>query len=153
MKMSARSLPFLLLLGVAAQAQAQDPNACPQLPVDSGLAWQHQNAGDSEFYRALREDGTEAFGMVIGRDSPFEPNRSNREETGLIDGREVQWYRAELALKPGVQARETLVELPDGRVAHIWLQAGSAEALDTAFGQAEGLRFGARRDTQVAAGQ
>ena len=43
--------------------------------------------------------------------------------------------------------------MPDGRVAHIWLQAGSAEALDTAFGQAEGLRFGARRDTQVAAGQ
>ena len=91
--------------------------------------------------------------MVIGRDSPFEPNRSNREETGRIDGREVQWYRAELALKPGVEARETLVEMPDGRVAHIWMQANSAQELDAAFGQAEGLRFGAGRDTQVAAGQ
>ena len=153
MKMSVRSLPFLLLLGVAAQGQAQDPSACPQLPADSGLAWQHQAAGDSEFCRALREDGSEAFGMVIGRDSPFEPNRSNREETARIDGREVQWYRAELALKPGVEARETLVELPDGRVAHIWLQAESSDALQAAFEQAEGLRFGARRDTQVAAGQ
>ncbi|MFP7723655.1 hypothetical protein [Lysobacter sp. A3-1-A15] len=153
MNISARSLPFLLLLGVAAQAQAQDPNACPQLPVDSGLAWQHQNAGDSEFCRALRADGSEAFGMVIGRDSPFDPDRSNREETGRIDGREVQWYRAEIALKPGVQARETLVRLADGRVAHIWLQARSDDALVEAFGQAEALRFGARRDTQVVAGQ
>ena len=48
-------------------------------------------------------------------------------------------------------ARETLLKLDDGRVAHVWLQAAPGAPLQQAFDMASGLRFGA--DRQVAAGQ
>jgi len=69
----------------------------------------------------------------------------------VVDGRQVQWYRAELATKPDIEARETLVELDDGRVAHIWLQARSGEQLVKALDLTGQLRFSP--DRQVAAGQ
>ena len=96
-------LPFLLL--VASAAHAQTAPGCPQLPA----------------------------GRPPSPRSPFEPKRGNREEAGTVDGREVQWYRAELVTKPDIEARETLIELDDGRVAHIWLQAPSGEQLRNAL--------------------
>lgn len=153
MNKTAFYVPILLLSGVAAQAQAQDAGACPQLPAEAELTWEHRGSGDSDFCRALRSDGSEAFGLYISPESPFEPKRSNREEEGSVDGRAIQWYRAEIATQPEIEARETLVELHDGRTAHIWLQAMSGEQLDRAFKMAEGLRFGRPRGVQVAAGQ
>lgn len=146
-------VPLLLLAGWAVQAQAQDTGACPQLPADAGLNWEHRGTGNSDFCRALRSDGSEAFGLYIAAESPFEPKRSNREEEGRIDGRSVQWYRAEIAAKPDIEARETLLELNDGRVAHIWLQASSGEQLARAYQLTESLQFGRNRGSQVAAGK
>lgn len=152
MKISASLVPALLVL--AFSAQAQDSTACPRLPADAGLTWEHRGSGNSDFCRALRADGTEAFGLYIAAESPFEPNRRNREEQGTIDGQDIYWHRAELATRPDVQARETLIELADGRVAHIWLQADSTATLFSLFQVTSGLRFGADRlDTQVASGQ
>lgn len=143
-----------LLLAIPAQAQAQESTACPRLPADADLTWEHRGTGSSDFCRALRADGTEAFGLYIATESPFEPNRRNREEVGTVDGRDIHWYRAELATKPDIQARETLIELDDGRVAHIWLQADSTATLFRLFQVTSGLRFGANRlDTQMAAGE
>lgn len=157
-----RSVPALLsvaLLALAGAAHAQvaapqaataqaaapqvlaPPDACPQLPANSGLAWQHKASANSDFCRAIREDGSEAFGLYIASDSPFKPNRSDREEQSSIDGREVYWYRSELANQPNVQARETLVELGNGRMAHMWIQAGSPEQLNQALQQTQALRF------------
>lgn len=150
MNKTALCMPILLLFAAAAPAWAQDAGACPQLPADSALTWEHRGTGESDFCRALRTDGSEAFGIYIAARSPFEPNRSNREESGRIDGKSISWYRAEIATKPGIQARETLVELDDGRLAHIWLQAGSVDALKQGFLLTERLRFGPNR---VAAGQ
>lgn len=155
------SLPVLLALAAGAQAQSQDmpspdvppqdaqtqsipsPSdvACPQLPADSGLVWVHKATATSDFCRAVRADGSEAFGLFIANDSPFEPRRGNRAEEARIDGREVQWYRSELAAQPDVRARETLIELPGGRVAHLWVQAKSDEQLAEAMGQTANLRF------------
>jgi len=149
MKTKAFCLPFLLL--AASAAQAQDAPGCPQLPEGSDLIWQHRGTADSDFCRALRIDGTEAFGVYIASHSPFEPKRGNREEAGVVDGRRVQWYRAELATQPDIEARETLVELDDGRVAHVWLQARSGEQLVQALDLTGQLRFSP--DRQVAAGQ
>jgi len=146
MKKTAFCLPVLLLAAFA--AQAQDVPGCPQLPAGTDLIWEHRNTGGSDFCRALRPDGTEAFGVYIAKDSPFEPQRSNREEEGLVDGREVRWYRAELVTKPDIEARETLLELDDGRVAHIWLQARSGDQLRRALNLTGQLHFG--RDRQVA---
>lgn len=149
MNKKALSLSFLLL--AASAAHAQDTLGCPQLPADTGLTWEHRATGAADFCRALRVDGSEALGLYISAEASFEPKRDNREENDLIDGRPVQWYRAELVTKPDIQARETLIQLDDGRVAHLWLQARSGEQLDQAFQLTRQLRFGSPQ--QVAAGQ
>ncbi|MFC0677456.1 hypothetical protein ACFFGH_06270 [Lysobacter korlensis] len=136
------SLPILLALAAGAQAQSSPGAvACPQLPADSGLAWQHKATATSDFCRALRADGSEAFGLFIANESPFRPRRRDQAEEASIDGRQVQWYRSELAAQPGIQARETLIELPGGRVAHVWVQAKSEQQLNEALAQTTNLRF------------
>lgn len=142
--------PWLVLLFVAC-AQAQDPaaadgGACPQLPDGTDLRWEYRAGADSDFCRAIRNsDGSEAFGLYIAAKSPFEPRRGDRAEAGSIDGRSMHWYRGELAGKPNVQVRETLIDVGNGKLAHIWLQANSSEQLKEALGQAEGLRFSSAR--------
>ncbi|MGV8941239.1 MAG: hypothetical protein ACOH1P_06800 [Lysobacter sp.] len=152
MKTSALYLPFFLLF--ASTAQAQDAAACPQLAASTGLSWEYRGGNGSDFCRALREDGSEAFGMYISQEPTFSPKRGNREEVGAIGGKEIQWYRAELAGQPGVEARETLLELDDGRTAHVWLQAASGEQLQNAFQMTQSLDFSPRRTNDTtAAGQ
>lgn len=156
MRKTALCLPFLLLAAGAAHSQdVQGQGACPRLPADAGLSWEHLSTGDADICRALREDGSEAFGLYIAADSPFQPNRRNREEEGSVAGQDVLWYRAELANNPDIEARETLIELDDGRVAHVWLQAQSGDQLQQVFGITRDLRFGASSllETQIAAGQ
>ena len=146
MKMTAYCLPVLLALAGGAQAQAQaDSGVCPLLAVDSGLAWQHKASRNTDFCRALRSDGSEAFGLYIADESAFKPSRGNREEQASIDGRDTYWYRSEIASKPDIQARETVLELADGRVAHIWIQATPGQ-LGEAQRQAQSMRFQSRRD-------
>lgn len=144
----ALSAGALLMAGPLVHAQAA-PAACPDLPADSGLTWEYKAAASTQFCRALRADGSEAFGLYIARESAFRPGRGNRAEPTRIDGREVHWYRSEIAGKPDVQARETRVELPDGRVAYLWIHARSHEELGESIARASSLRF---NDARVAAG-
>src|SRR4051812_1089341 len=111
-------LAGLVLAGAAA---AQEASSCPLLPADAGLTWDYRGSGDTQLCRALRADGSEAFGLVITARPTFEPARPDRAERSTVDGHEIYWYRAELAQKPGVQARETVIELANGRSAHLWL--------------------------------
>lgn len=134
-----RFAAVLLLASGAAQAQSASP--CPQLPASSGLVWTHQAGPDFDFCKAMRADGSQAFGVFIGEESPFKPKASNRAEAGSIEGRGVYWYRGELAADPNVQVRETLVELPGGRVAHIWMKARNPEELAREMALAQSLRF------------
>ena len=101
--------------------------------------------GTGSFCRALRADGSEAFGVYIAPKAPFEPKRGNRVEQDTIDGHAIYWYRSEVAGRPNVETRETLVQLPDGRVAHIWLQASTPERLKEEIGAARGMRFQTER--------
>ncbi|MGH8078696.1 MAG: hypothetical protein ACREPE_15450, partial [Lysobacter sp.] len=78
-------------------------------------------------------------------ETAFKPSRNDREEQATIDGHAVTWYRSELAAQPGIKARETLLELVDGRVAHIWIQAKSPEQLTEALQQAQSMRFQSAR--------
>lgn len=133
-----------LLLPFAGTAVAQDAGACPYLSADTGLTWEHRASANSDFCRALRQDGSEAFGMTIAKDAPFKPKGGNRAERVSIDGREVTWYRTEIA-GTQIQARETLVQLPDGRVAYIWVQATSPEQLSQVLQQTQSMKFGATR--------
>lgn len=115
------------------------------LPASTGLHWEYRGTADSDFCRALREDGSEAFGLYISGKSPFEPKRADRAEQITIDGQEIQWYRSEIAGKPEVQAREALIKIGNGKIAHVWLQAQSGEQLKEVLGQTEGLRFPSSR--------
>ena len=133
-----------LLLPLAGTAAAQDAGACPYLAADTGLTWEHRGSGDSDFCRALRADGSEAFGLTIAKDAPFKPKGGNRAERVKIDGREVTWYRTEIA-GTQIQARETVVELPDGRIAYIWVQANSPDQLNQVLQQTQSMKFGATR--------
>jgi hypothetical protein len=133
-----------LLLPLAGTAAAQDVGACPYLSAETGLTWEHRGSAASDFCRALRTDGSEAFGMTIAKEAPFKPRGANRAERVSIDGREVTWYRTEIA-GTQIQARETVVKLPDGRVAYMWLQANSPEQLDQILQQTQSLKFGAAR--------
>ena len=144
---------FLVGMGLAANVAAQQAPACPQLSSDTGLTWEYRGSGDTDLCRALRADGSEAFGLVISRKPTFEPLRPDRAERSTVDGRDVFWYRAELAQKPGVQARETVIELPNGRSAHLWLQADNTDKLQAGFQLVQGLRFVPTGPQQVAAGQ
>jgi hypothetical protein len=145
---SHRALPwlcFLLVLSANAQEAAPAQGNCPMLPADTGLRWEYRGNADSDFCRALRADGSEAFGLYIASKSPFEPKRSDRAEAATIDGKPIHWYRGELAGKPNVQVRETLLEVGNGKMAHIWMQASSPEQLKEVLGQTEGLRFPSTR--------
>jgi hypothetical protein len=133
-----------LLLPLAGIAAAQDTGACPYLAAETGLTWEHRGTGNSDFCRALREDGSEAFGLTIAKDAPFKPKGGNRAERVNIDGREVTWYRTEIA-GTQIQARETVVQLPDGRVAYIWVQARTPDQLNQALQQTQSMKFGATR--------
>lgn len=130
-----------LLLPLPAAAQEAAPGACPQLPAGAGLVWESRGMGASDFCRALRSDGSEAFGLYISPEPNFRPSSRNREESGQVDGQQVTWYRAEIAGDPGVQARETLMPLADGRHAHIWLQSDSEAGLARGYQLISQLRF------------
>lgn len=148
-------LPMLagVLLAHPGLAQAQDAEACPRLPADAGLTWEHRASGDADFCRALRGDGSEAFGLYISPKPSFEPQRGQREERGQIDGQQIYWYRAEIAMKPDIQARETLLELPDGRAVHVWFQADDRQQLDDVLRLTQALHFGLGGDKQIASGK
>ena len=138
-----------VLLAMGGYAHAQAATTCPTLPADSGLTWETKTAGGTQFCRAMRADGSEAFGLYIASQSAFKPNRGDRAEEAQIDGRATYWYRSELAGQPDVQARETLITLPDGRVAYLWIQAPSKDVLTQVIAQASTLRFGAGGGAQL----
>lgn len=133
-----------LLLPLAGAAAAQDAGACPYLAADTGLTWEHRGGPGSDFCRAIRQDGSEAFGMTIAKDAPFKPKGGNKAENVTIDGQQVTWYRTEIA-GTQIQARETRVELPDGRVAYMWVQAESPEQLNQVLQQTQSMKFGSTR--------
>jgi hypothetical protein len=123
-------LPLLLAAGAANAQDAAAASRCPQLPADAGLTWEARSSDAGDFCRALFADGSEAFGLYITPERSFDPVRRNRAERNFtLDGHDVTWYRAEIAASPGVEARETDVELTDGRHAHVWLQAPSPTEL------------------------
>ncbi|TBR14045.1 MAG: hypothetical protein EPO46_01455 [Lysobacter sp.] len=145
MKTSIRTGVGVALLGLASVAIAQSAGGsqCPRLPASSGLTWEYKAAGDTEFCRALRADGSEAFGLYVAAKSAFKPGRANRAEEASIDGRPTFWYRSEIGSRPDLEARETLVPLGNGRVAYLWIQARSKDELGQSIANANDLRFGA----------
>jgi hypothetical protein len=132
----------LACLFVAGGANAQSAGSCPVLAADSGLRWEQLEGPDFTFCKAIRaDDGSQAFAVMLGRESPFRPNRADRAEESMIDGHDQRWYRSEVASNPDAIIRETLVELGRDRVAHITLHADNPAQKEQAMRQIEALRF------------
>ncbi len=141
---------FLLLAGLLwsshAVAQAAAEN-CPELPPDSNLTWDVVGGPDFVFCKAISSvDGTQAFSVMLGSETPFRPNRHLREEDSQIDGHEVRWYRGEVVTRRNVLVRETAVELGRRNMAHIVVRANSEDLLAQNRALAERMRF---RETAV----
>ncbi|TKR33715.1 hypothetical protein FCE95_05400 [Luteimonas gilva] len=129
-----------ILLGLAGFAHAQDKGGCPQLPT-AEFAWQQRAYGNTLLCRALRADGSEAFGLSITPEAPYDLKRANRRNTGSVGGQSVYWYEGQLATKPGALVRETMFELSNGSNAHVWIQSDSEAQLTQDMGVIQGLRF------------
>ena len=135
-------LPLLLAAGAARAQDAGGADRCPRLPGNSGLSWEARSSEAGDFCRALFADGSEAFGLYVTQKRNVSLARRNRAERGYtIDGHQVIWYRTEIAASPGIEARETNLELSDGRYAHIWLQAASLAELPARLQLAGGMHF------------
>jgi hypothetical protein len=134
------SLRILLLSLVAvwaghagAQAAGQGPlSDCPALPeaLAQKIRWEVLKVPNMLLCRGLFTDsGEEGFALTISEESPFKPRRGDRAEVGSLDGREVQWYRTEIAGDDKAQAREALIRVAANQVVHISMRAPSTEAL------------------------
>ncbi len=131
-------------IAVAQTAATDAAVGCPSMPEDVAktIRWDAMRIPNMLLCRAiLNETGTEAFAMTISNDTPFRPKRSLRAETGVLDGREVQWYRGEVANEPTAQIRETLIELENDRIVHIFMRAPNAETLAARLKMAEALKL------------
>ncbi|QCO67412.1 hypothetical protein E4582_01860 [Luteimonas yindakuii] len=128
-------------------AHAQQGDECPRLPGDAELSWTQRSSEAFLICRAIGADGREAFGLYLAGNSPFQPARANREERGMVAGQEIRWYRGEVAADPSTLVRETLVELDNGQVMHVWLHARNAEQLQYNQRLVESLRFEEARFT------
>ena len=125
----------------AAPLYAQQAASCPTLPAGSTLQWQEIRNPDLLFCKAVDANGSQAFSVMISRESPFKPTRNLREEASSINGQSAWWYRTEIATRPDVLAREAAIELANGDVAYFNVQANSDEELQRAYAIVAGLGF------------
>lgn len=142
--MSLKPLLCALALCLPVPVLAQVPGTCPELPASSGLSWESGSGEDFLYCKAVREDGYQAFSVMLRPESAFRERFGLREEKGVIDGHKVRWYRGQLANKDAI-VRETLIELDDDLTAHIMLRVENEQQLADSLRLAETLRFGDSR--------
>lgn len=123
-----------LWAGIAsAQNTPQAPLAdCPAFPADAAesMRWEVLRVPNTLLCRAiLTEGGGEAFALTISPESPFKPRRGDRAETGTLNGRELQWYRGEVPNDKNGLIRETLIQVGEEQVVHVFLRATDPETL------------------------
>ncbi len=132
------------LAGLPAPAPAQTSPECPLLPPDAAtLRWDVLRTDSALLCRAVdRDTGKEAFAVTLMRKSPFRPDSALREEQGTIQGERVWWYRGEIAGRPNLLVRETLVKVGKDQIAHVFIRTSDADALGRYQNVVQGLQFG-----------
>ncbi len=141
--MNKTTMALLLLICTLASGTvlAQQAPACPQLPANANLHWNARIADGTAFCQALQDDGTEAFGLYISSERGFKPRSPNQLEQGSLNNKPLFWYRSEIAGDPGVDARETALELRKDVWVHVWMQTTSKDELDQRLLVVSQLRF------------
>jgi hypothetical protein len=132
------------LAGLPAPATAQTSAECPLLPQDAAtLRWEVLRTDSALLCRAVdRDTGKEAFAVTLMRKSPFRPDSALREEQSTIQGERVWWYRGEIAGRPNLLVRETLVKIGKDQIAHVSIRTPDAETLGRYQTVVQGLQFG-----------
>lgn len=125
---------FAVWAGVAgAQDSSQAPlTDCPAFPADAteSMRWEVLRVPNTLLCRALlTESGAEAFALTVSPESPFKPRRGDRAEVGTLNGREIQWYRGEVPNDKDGLIRETLIQVGEEQVVHVFLRATDPEIL------------------------
>lgn len=132
-----RWLPLAALL--ASPVAAAQATTCPELPATAGMSWEKVDGPDFTYCKAMRDDGDQAFAVLLRADAQFRTRRSHREGDQVwIDGHEVYWYRGDV---PNGIVRETLLELDRDSTAHIVVRAANEAELAASQGIAERMRF------------
>lgn len=153
--MRSMALTRLLLLALSwagptsAQTAPHPFGECPALPsyVAQSLRWEVLRLPNILMCRAMRtEDGAEAFALTFSSESPLRPRDRDRAERGMLDGKEVQWYRSEIANDPTLLIREALIQLGEQRVVHIMVRTSDAETLAKYQQLVLSLTFSANQD-------
>jgi hypothetical protein len=119
---------FLFAVAWAGCANAQTDAATPCPAGSADFQWTDIQAGDMLFCRAMNAQGEELFALTMSPESPFRPQRSDRAETGVLGGVELQWYRTEVPM-PDVIVREALIAIGRERKMHIFVRAPDAETM------------------------
>ncbi|HET6395345.1 MAG TPA: hypothetical protein VFF91_00720 [Pseudoxanthomonas sp.] len=135
--MTKRTIASFILAALPLAASAQQ--ACPDLPPGAGLHWEQQAGAGFRVCRAVDAGGRQVFGVMLTREPTVQLQRRNREEEAVIAGREVHWYRPDIAVDTGLEKRITVVELEEDRYAQIWVDAPDATQLRQAMALAEGI--------------
>jgi hypothetical protein len=132
-----RLLPLAMLL--ASPLAFAQSGSCPELPAGTGMSWEKQEGPDFTYCKAMRDDGHQAFAVMLRPDAQFRTRRSHREGSEvLIDGHQVYWYRGDV---PRGIVRETLLELDRNATAHIVVRAENEAELADSQRIAQGMRF------------
>lgn len=129
------------LLLCATPLHAQQSPACPTLPADSTLQWQEVRNPDLLFCKAVDTHGNQVFTVMVSRESPFDPVRSQRAESTRINGQNTWWYRTEIATRPELLAREAAIKLANGDIVYFNVQADNDAALQQAYSTVAALGF------------
>jgi hypothetical protein len=138
-----------LAIGVAS-AFAQEPSAqdCPELPAESGFAWEFKLGPDFFLcYAKETRGGRQSFGVYQGFAPSFRPENSALGESGVVGGHDVIWYAMGQGDDAGFKlARQTvfdLTPLADGATpkAHVWVYADTEEELAEMLGLLQVAKF------------
>jgi len=125
-----------LLLGTFAPAAMA---TCPHLPQGTDVQWEESSGQSHRVCRAIDADGNQLLGVMFTEGKPLKLSRRNRVEEGTIGGREVHWYRPEIAQADAAEKRVTVLELSDDRYAQVWIDANDPEQLRRALNLAARL--------------
>lgn len=127
------------LLAPAAATLAQV--ACPALPPQSTLQWEHKVQAGFIVCRAM-SDGRQVFGLMLSQDKPeLRLARSNRAEPGAFGGHGMYWYKPDAAGTPVDTRRVAVVELGEDRYAQIWIDATTEAEIPRLQGLVQGLQL------------
>ena len=147
----------LSLLLLPATALAQQSFQCPALPANSDLQWEQRVDRDFIACKAVTQDGRQVLNvMLTSKDPDISLTRPLRAEEGTFSGKELYWYRPDLAGRnlPGSESRRiTVIKLGKNHYAQVWINAGSAEELSSLQSLARQLDVNETSATLLSAGR